>query len=160
MLTERLQARCTSAKVLGTAWAEGYQLIFNKDSLDGSSKGNLMHELSAPSRAHGVLFSIALDDLDKLHSCEGHPNHYRYVEGFRVIKSNDHQEISVSTYLACDDKIVERKFPYDWYLDLVIAGAVQHGFPPDYIARLREQKSRADPDPQRASGVEARKLLE
>lgn len=160
MLTERLRARCRSTQVIGAAWAEGYQLQFNKKSADGSSKGNLMRDLSGQCRAHGVLFVIASDDLDNLHECEGYPGHYRYVDEFNVILKEGKQVVRATTYLAEKSKIVTDKLPYDWYLGLVVAGAIQHGFPEKYVAVLKNQMNRPDPMPERRSGVEARKLLE
>jgi len=48
--------------------------------------------------------------------------------------------------------------PYDWYLDLVVAGAEQNGLPQAYIDALRTTSSRGDPNLQRPSRLEALSL--
>jgi gamma-glutamylcyclotransferase len=49
--------------------------------------------------------------------------------------------------------------PYNWYHELVVAGAEQHALPDSYIAKLREERSVNDPQPDRDSKVEAEKVL-
>lgn len=47
--------------------------------------------------------------------------------------------------------------PYDWYRDLVIAGAREHGLPPEYIQALEAVPAIKDLDVRRAA--QARELL-
>jgi cation transport regulator ChaC len=62
MLTERLCARCQSAKVLGRATARGYSLEFCKQSVDGSGKATLVQSAKEGAIVHGVLFDIAMTE--------------------------------------------------------------------------------------------------
>jgi gamma-glutamylcyclotransferase len=39
--------------------------------------------------------------------------------------------------------------PYDWYRTLVIAGAMQHGLPSNWIASLKATEFTCDLDPRR-----------
>ena len=40
----------------------------------------------------------------------------------------------VLTFLATPSHIDDQLKPYSWYKELVLAGAAEHGLPPDYIA--------------------------
>ena len=57
--------------------------------------------------------------------------------------------ITAVTYLATDKDASLR--PYHWYKALVIAGAREHGLPPNYRSRLELVVTVSDPDPMRAS---------
>ena len=56
-----------------------------------------------------------------------------------------------STYVAMPDAIAPGLAPFDWYVDLVLAGAEFHGFPDAYRAALAAQCSIPDPDSARAA---------
>ena len=62
------------------------------------------------------------------------------------------------TYLASDRHIDPACIPFDWYRDLVVAGAIEHGLPPPYVEELAGTPAAPDPDAARAA--RARRLLE
>ena len=71
---------------------------------------------------------------------------------------SDHGErIIVSTYLA--EKREEVLVPYDWYHAIILAGAIQHKFPKEYISTLQRVASKLDPNPDRPKRLEALKIL-
>jgi hypothetical protein len=61
------------------------------------------------------------------------------------------------TYLA--KKPPEDLLPYDWYLALVVAGALQHSLPQGTIDELAATARQDDPKPERESKLEALRVL-
>jgi gamma-glutamylcyclotransferase len=57
------------------------------------------------------------------------------------------------TYVAGDRHIDTAGVPFDWYRDLVVAGAVEHGLPPSYVEELAQIPAVSDPYPARAERV-------
>ena len=145
MLTEWLQDRCQSAQAINVAFAAGYDLEFSKRSKDKSGKATLV-EVSQPRRqAYGVLFKIGNSDLCALDRAEGRG--YKRFDKFSVTVLPDREQAQLKTYIAsasarADDDSLK---PYDWYLALVICGAIQHKLPEAYISSLRDIAFIPDP---------------
>lgn len=59
------------------------------------------------------------------------------------------------TYIADREQVDEALRPYEWYKRLVVAGAREHGFPPDYIHEVNRVQAITDPDTQRRAKNEA-----
>ena len=55
------------------------------------------------------------------------------------------------TYIAGEPYIDAACVPFDWYRDLVVAGAREHGLPPEYVRELERTAAAPDPDPARAA---------
>lgn len=135
MLRERLLARKVGLLDSGhPTCVEGYKLLFNKKSDDGSSKANLVAESGA--KCWGVLFSVDINSLADLDEAEGAPGHYRQ-ETISVKIAGVEQ--TAMTYLAQSDKILTvPDRPYDWYIALILAGAKSHAdMPLEWITKLR-----------------------
>lgn len=137
MLRERLLAR--KVRVLGAAQpavAEGYRLVFNKESVDGSSKANLTAEAGA--KTWGVLFSVDPASLSALNDAEGAPDHYQHRYKFPVAVGG--KTVEAMTYIAHPDKTAPTPGePYDWYLALILAGAKSHSdMPAEWITQLQK----------------------
>jgi gamma-glutamylcyclotransferase (GGCT)/AIG2-like uncharacterized protein YtfP len=135
MLRERVIARSVVLLDRGQpACAEGYRLLFNKKSDDGSAKANIDRELG--TNCWGVLYSVDASSLTDLDAAEAAPDHYRRENIFVKIGTAEQE---ATTYLAQPQKtltIPER--PYDWYLALILAGAKAcSGMPSGWIAELR-----------------------
>jgi gamma-glutamylcyclotransferase (GGCT)/AIG2-like uncharacterized protein YtfP len=157
MLTEWLRARCPSARVRGVASAAGYRLAFSKRSKDGSGKAMLVAD--AASHAHGVLFNIAEEEMEALDRSEGRGKGYERLEGFTVRSEPDGAPLRVTTYMADETAVDAALKPYDWYLDLAVKGAEQHGLPADYVDALRMTPFVPDPDPDRPTKIRALPIL-
>ena len=143
MLRERLLARRVVLMDNGKpACANGYKLVFNKKSDDGSAKANLVAERGA--KCWGVLFSVDAKSLTDLDEAEGAPGHYRQ-ENISITVANVAQ--TVMTYLAQPVKVMPAPgLPYDWYLALILAGAkASADMPSEWIANLR-RISQSKPD--------------
>jgi gamma-glutamylcyclotransferase len=133
MLSARLQARCPSAKAIGIARAAGYALEFTKPGRDMSGKATLVDGDTGASTP-GVLFEIARSDLPNLDEVEG--NGYRRHDRFAVELNGTDDQVYAVTYLAFATDPHLR--PFDWYLALVIAGAIQNRLDERHVKGLRE----------------------
>lgn len=155
MLTERLKARCPGATALGRAAATDTVIEFSKPSKDGSGKATLRREVGG--RTSGVLFKIPHAELGELDSYEGVGQGYQRCDAFPVHLIDGDEIVPVVTYLAtCTDSSLK---PYDWYLALVIAGALQHELDDDYLAVLRRKPHMPDPNDCRRTRTKAIEAL-
>lgn len=67
----------------------------------------------------------------------------------------DHEAVEAFTYLPKPQLLVQGVQPYEWYRQLVIAGARALDLPPDYLERLVAEPAKADPDTARRERNEA-----
>jgi len=134
MLACRLCAgdRCPSAKAIGTGYVEGRRLAFDKVSEDGSGKCDAERTDRPTDRVHGVVFDVALTEKDALEKVEGLGKGYSQ-ETVRVITPRG--VVEAMTFVATRKDPSLR--PYRWYKELVVAGAVEHDLPAEYVERIR-----------------------
>ena len=71
MPRRRLESRIGHVHKLGIAYLEGYKLICNKKSRDGSSKFNIEQTNVSSDKVIGVLYKIEENQLDPLDAAEG-----------------------------------------------------------------------------------------
>lgn len=141
---ERMRARAPSAATIGTARLCGYEFAFRKKGADGSMKCDLDPE--PRETVWGVIYHINRDDLPLLDAAEGEG--YERID-VSVAPAGGQSMVDAFTYRARPDWIDEGR-PYDWYRDLVVAGAREHGLPEPYAAALEALAADPDPDPERA----------
>lgn len=135
MSTARLRERMPSCKPLGIATLPGHSLRFHKRSVDNSGKCNAFASGNDDS-VIGVLFSFDPAERAKLDKAEGVGSGYEHA---MVTVINDKgRRRKVLTYLASSDYVDDSFKPYGWYKDFVVAGAREHGLPPEYIAECIE----------------------
>lgn len=152
MLTARLAARCPSARAIGPATVSNYALHFSKRGRDLTGKATLVTRPGA-SRC-GVLFELDQRELAALDDAEG--KGYERRDNLEITLISDGSALSATTYIARD--IAYGLKPFDWYLALVIAGAMEHRLPADQIAAFRQVKYDIDADigrPGRKAALEA-----
>lgn len=154
MLSSRLIARCPSAKVVGTATAQDHSLEFSKKSVDGSGKATLVKQ-RVGMRTPGVLFEIDAAERDELDRFEGAGKGYDRVDDFKIETWG--QTFTATTYLASEthDDLV----PFDWYLALIVAGALEHKLGDEHVDRLRAIVHFPDPQTSRKSRIAALEAL-
>ena len=100
--------------------------------------------------AHGVLYDVSDADCARLDSVEGiHTGGYvrRSVE-LRLV---DDRTVTAMTYVAGARYVDASRIPFDWYRDLVVAGAIEHGLPASYVEELMRAAVVPDPDCTRAA---------
>lgn len=143
MLTRRLRDshRCPSAKVVAVGYVERHRLAFDKVSSDGSGKCDMEKSEKDSDKTFGVIFRIPHFEKSPLDKTEG--LNKGYVEAtVNVVTAAGPQP--AFTYIAtCKEPVLK---PYHWYKALVVAGALEHGLPGDYIEWIRTLKSQEDPD--------------
>jgi hypothetical protein len=153
LLRERLLARCPGISLAGRATLPGHQLTFDKVSVDGSGKCAFT---AADGDVPGVLWNVPESELVNLDLAEGAGQGYERVP-IDVIQEGG-GSFQVLTYQAT--RMKRGLVPYDWYLALVLAGAMQQDLPPEHIARLREADWSVDPNPNRPKRLDAIEALE
>lgn len=158
MLVERLRAahRAPSARPVSHARLEGWRLRFDKRSKDGSGKCHL--EPQPGACVHGVVYRLDENDFRTLDLAEGVGSGYQR-QRIRKILLGDGTKVNAFAYLAEPGHVVDSLRPYDWYRDLVLAGAEQHQLPQDFILQLKQIDARPDPKPDRPNRLEAMDLL-
>ena len=147
MLEKRLKARCPSAVFVGSAYVCGYILQFSKRSKDCSGKATIVESKGSHEKLYGALFEIDKGELDNLDKAEG-PG-YERQDDFIVVKTDNDQEIEVTTYFAKPGATGEHLRPYNWYKQLVLWGAIEAKLPGHYLARLISIEADRDPDGER-----------
>ncbi len=141
LLLERIKARIDSVEVVTTHKFEGYRIVFNKKSVDGSTKANLKYTGNADDFVLGVIHRIDANDKAALDLYEGLGFGYESRE-FKVQLNGEAKGIHF--YIATDDQHLRDGRPYSWYHDFVVAGAKQNGFPVAYISALEEVETVKD----------------
>lgn len=142
----RLKERVSSAKPLAAIEIPNHKLTFHKISKDGSGKCNLWEKKGAV--AYGVMYEMERGDLDKLNEIEGFGKGYRLYQTKVMQDGHLYIPLIYIAETACIDTTLS---PYDWYRDIVLAGAMHHQFPADYIDGIRHTPSTRDPDQKRGS---------
>ncbi|MCK7592875.1 gamma-glutamylcyclotransferase [Pseudomarimonas salicorniae] len=134
MFSPRLRAasRAPTARQARRASLRGHRLSFDKvGSDDGTGKCDAEWTGDAQDVVHGVLYLI--DELDgrALDRAEGLGQGY---ERATLQVESGGVELGCTTYVATHKDPSLR--PLCWYKQLVLAGAREHGLPPDYIAGI------------------------
>ena len=141
LLTTRLVARCSSARVVAAAVTDGWSVNFTKPGADGSGKAGLVEQQGA---AHpGVVYEIAAHEMPVLDRFEGLGHGYTRTDDFAV-RLMTGESLQVSTYLPIRHDTTLK--PFDWYLALCVAGAHEHSFDEALRQRLSTHPRLADPD--------------
>ena len=154
MLSSRLIARCPSARVICTVIATNHALEFSKKSNDGSGKATLVSQKTA-IHTPGVLFEIDADEREELDKFEGAGKGYDRIDEFSVTTSDE--TVNATTYLASTTQ--SDLLPFDWYLAVVIGGALEHELGDDHHDMLRGVAHMVDEDMTRKTRTAALKAL-
>jgi len=136
----RLQQRLPGARILARIVLPAWQLRFHKRGQDGSGKCDLWPGQGA---AYGALYQIGVDEglqLDRIE--DGYAR-----QPMTVALAG--QRISAFTYRASDPFIAPALRPFDWYVELLLAGAEALAFEPTYRTRLATMACMDDGDGER-----------
>jgi AIG2-like family. len=153
LLRERLLARCPNLSFVGRASLPRHRLTFGKVSLDGS--GKCAFEQAEGEEVLGVLWNVPEQDLVVLDKHEGVGHGYERCTV--SVEREDGSTGEAVTYRATTPRCEQP--PYDWYLALVVAGAMQQGLARVYIDRLCVNRLRIDADATRKTRCEALEAL-
>lgn len=148
LLKQRLAARCPGIQLVSTATLAGYRLSFNQLSADGSGKGAM--ETDDKQQLPGVVWSLPIDEIDSLDRAESAG--IAYQRQWVSVKGADEVPLEALTYRPL--RLHAGAQPFDWYLALVIAGAVQAQLPKAHIAKIRQTQFIVDPNPTTTGGTQ------
>jgi len=127
MHTPRMRARAPSAESVEIGRLRGWRLACNKHGRDGSGKANLVPD---PGReVWGVVYRLSPAELVQLDEVE---QGYRRV-AFPVLTPGD-RTLDAEAYVS--DLITSDPVPFNWYRELMVAGARHHRLPETHIAYL------------------------
>lgn len=154
LLSTRLIARCPSARVVGVAMTDGWTVSFTKPGGDGSGKAGLVRR---DGTSHpGVVYELSAEEMPVLDKIEGVGHGYTREDGFTVTMASDGGPVATATYMP--QRHDPALIPFDWYLALCIAGAVENRFDPHVMSAFKATPSKPDHEdhrPARLAGIEA-----
>lgn len=142
----RLRERVPSARALAVARLTGYALRFHKRGRDGSGKCNIHHTGRPADRVFGAVYVMAAGERARLDGAEGLGAGYRLA--WLDVYADDTPH-TVFSYIAETGHIDDTLSPFDWYHQLVLAGARHHGLPNEYVAAIGAVAAYPDPDAER-----------
>lgn len=145
----RLRERIGEVKLLDVVRLPGWRLTFDKRGADGSAKANLRPAVGSDAMAWAAAYALDSRQLPTLDRFEGCGRGYETVR-LEVPVAGRPAECLI--YLAPSHWISGDMRPYDWYRDLIMAGARFHRLPGEYIASIAATASIRDPDQKRAKG--------
>jgi len=141
----RLLQRLPLAEVSCVATLAGHRLCWRKNGRDQSGKCDIHQTGDADDLVYGVVYRVSPDEQIRLDEIETHGFGYERRE-VSVLNLNG-GEIEVFTYYALDIDYTQQ--PFTWYKEHVLRGALEHGFPPHYVAEIRDTPSIDDHDAER-----------
>lgn len=133
----RIGMRVESARLLGTAFVDGWSLKFHKRGKDGSGKCNIV---AGGEGIHAAIYHLSDGHRRVLDRIEGLG--YGYETGTIDVPGFGACHVYVGDPAYLDDSLA----PFDWYKALVLLGAHYHGFPAGYVAAVSAVSAEADPD--------------
>lgn len=131
--------RCPASPFVAVARLDGHRLHFPRRSpVRLCAVASI--EACAGETVWGALYRMSADDFADLDRREGHfpdrhPDESRYRRLSVSVARTDGITVEALTYVAVPAP--DPGLPSPDYLRHLIAGAVHHGFPGDYVARLR-----------------------
>ena len=129
------------ARARGVALLRDHELRWHKVAKDGSGKCDIVEVRSPSSLVFGVLCEIPDDEKASLDRAEGLGQGYEEKE---VALELADRRVAALAYVATN--IRPDILPYSWYKALVVAGAIEHGLPTDYLRVLRAVRAAQDAD--------------
>lgn len=150
MFSRGVQDVVPSAVAIDIGFVQGRRFTFGKVSRDGSGKCDIEVTNNPNNRVYGVLYKINAKDKSNLNNAEGLGTGYSEAN-VQVVTSTGNY--AAATYVASYKEAMLR--PYQWYKALVVAGAVEHGLPNEYVEWLRTFEAQADSNSARRAEREA-----
>ena len=150
--------RVPAAQFAGVGFVRGRCLRFHKKSQDGSGKCDTPESGNDTEIIYGALYEIPDSDTGALDRAEGAGR--GYTRSKLMVSVEEQTPVLATVYLADASYIDSELQPYEWYRDLVSAGAEQHNLPNDYICTILSIPVRQDPESNtRKTAVDAAKAL-
>lgn len=142
----RLRERIGETELAGVVKLPDWRLCFDKRGADGSAKANLRPVPGGDHVAWAAVYKVMPGQLPALDRFEGCGGGY---ETFRFDIRLGGQWQPALAYLTPSHWTSEAMRPYDWYRELIIAGAGYLGLPETYIETIAACPVAVDPDDDR-----------
>jgi gamma-glutamylcyclotransferase (GGCT)/AIG2-like uncharacterized protein YtfP len=136
MTAARMASRVPSARALGAAEVQGFRFALDKRGRDGSAKANLVREPGA--RVWGVVYEIEARAWPDLDACE--PGYAR-IRTSAQLRAGESCEVHV--YVS--ELRIQGARAWQWYKELIVAGAREHDLPEAWTAALSRLPARPGP---------------
>lgn len=140
----RIVQRLSHVRFAEPATLAGHTLRFHKRGRDGSGKCNVLPDPG--SSVAGAVFTLDSSALSRLDRIEG--SGYRRVPVI-VTGIRSGRRYRANCYAAKTTAIDDARIAYEWYRDIVVAGAAALGLPAEYVEWLRSFPARPDPNRRR-----------
>ena len=148
MYVPRIKARVPSAKVISQGTLLSHQLKFHKIGRDGSAKCDVFFTGNPNHQVHGVLFTINISEKADLDRAEGLGNGYEIKTDYILLPNREQKKTFFYIATAIDEKL----YPFDWYKEYVLQGAISNKLPKKYIEQyIANIEAIEDPDKERAA---------
>ena len=128
----RLRGRAPSAVRRGVARAPGFALRLDKRGADGSAKANI--HPAAGGVVWGAVYALDPEDWPRLDACE------RDYARIAIDVWMGEKPMRVHTYRS--DLLIEDAVAFEWYKQLILDGAREHGLPEEWRAVLEALPAR------------------
>jgi gamma-glutamylcyclotransferase len=150
LLPAHIENRVGPVKRVGIGYLSEHKLMFDKVSRDGSAKADAFFTGKEKDKVWGVVYEISEDGKTRLDEYEGLGK--SYDEKKVKIHREQGKPIDAGVYVAQPGHVAmaAQLFPYDWYKQQILMGAIQHGLPAPYVRMLANYPSRNDRDSIRA----------
>jgi gamma-glutamylcyclotransferase len=140
--THRMQNRTGPILASRVARLKDYRLAFNNTDTAGVERyANIVP--SAGALTWGVAYWCspqAMAALDQYECVEEECYSREWVE----VETLDGERLQAEVYVGGERFSVEEGRPNDWYLDIILLGAKEHGLPEDYIREIESLAKRSD----------------
>lgn len=144
MSSARVRDRVPSARVIGRGVFRGHRIAWHKVSIDGSGKCDVEASDAPGAAVHGVVYAIDRPEKAALDRAEGLGKGYDERQVFIEVNG---APFLATMYFATRKNPALR--PYSWYKAHVLAGAIEHELPQEYVATLEAAEAFQDPDASR-----------
>jgi len=140
-----LKRRIPDATPVGAAALPGYRLAFRKRGRDGAARSDACPSDAPDARLPGALYRLRATDLERLGAAgAGYRAEQVSVESAQGL-------VDAITWVAKPAQISAGLLPWDWYVDLIRAGAVLLQLPETHRAWLASVPTARDPDDSRTA---------
>lgn len=136
MNSTRLAGRGVKFYSIEPAYIDNYQLKFNKRSVDGTAKANIVP--ATDEKVYGLLYKLPKSELHKLDNIEGLTSGHYYRTSMQAI-TMDGEVFMAEVYIANAKYLVddEKAVPSEQHISTVFNAAVKNKFDPEYINYLK-----------------------
>ncbi|MBT8436277.1 MAG: gamma-glutamylcyclotransferase [Gammaproteobacteria bacterium] len=141
----RLLERIPRASKHCVATLPGHRLCWHKRGQDRSGKCDIAASDNPNDIVYGVVYLMTQDEKLQLDVHEGAGIGYER----REVTVSGPQGVSINAFTYYALEIDHLRQPYHWYKEHVLRGALEHGFPEDYIETIRATPSIDDHDAER-----------